>query len=170
MVLRTPIARQYWQVSELEQHIQVTIEPARRVRQAALWDSAPVPEGSRLKPTTPDACTRFVPRPYARYVTSERTIARRFNVPLNFALPASSPGRGVPVPGNESEPLARLAAALADTGAKRLVVLGDFWHARAGRTGRLTAALAEWRAARPAVRIDLIRGNHESRQTNRVAT
>jgi dienelactone hydrolase len=60
-----PIARQHRQVSELEQHIQALIEPARRVRQAALWDSAPVPEGSKLKPTTPDAWNEAV-RPLRR--------------------------------------------------------------------------------------------------------
>ena len=57
---------------------------------------------------------------------------------------------GLPVPGGTEEPLSRLAAALADTGADRLVVLGDFWHARAGRTPRLVAELSRWkeRAAR----------------------
>lgn len=68
---------------------------------------------------------------------------------------------GLPVPGDAAGPLARLAAALADTAARRLLVLGDFWHARAGRTDRVAADLAAWRAARPDLRIDLIRGNHD---------
>jgi dienelactone hydrolase len=58
-------ARRHRQVRELEQHIQALIEPARRVRQAALWDSAPVPEGSALKPMTPAAWDEAV-RPLRR--------------------------------------------------------------------------------------------------------
>lgn len=68
---------------------------------------------------------------------------------------------GVPVPGGAEAELPRLAAALADTGAERLVVLGDFWHAREGRTPALAAELAAWRAARPGLRVELIRGNHD---------
>ena len=69
---------------------------------------------------------------------------------------------GVPVPGGSAEPLARLAIALNETGAERLVVLGDFWHARAGRTARVTGELAEWRAERPGLGVQLVRGNHDS--------
>jgi DNA ligase-associated metallophosphoesterase len=68
---------------------------------------------------------------------------------------------GVPLPGGAAEPLARLAAALDATGATRLVVLGDFWHAREGRTPAVAAELAAWRAARPWLRVDLVRGNHD---------
>jgi DNA ligase-associated metallophosphoesterase len=68
---------------------------------------------------------------------------------------------GLPVPGGATESLARLGAALDDTGAERLVVLGDFWHAREGRTPALAAELAAWRAARPGLRVELIRGNHD---------
>ncbi len=68
---------------------------------------------------------------------------------------------GVPVPGGADAALARLAAALDDTGADRLVVLGDFWHARAGRTPAVAEELAAWRAARPALRVELVRGNHD---------
>jgi DNA ligase-associated metallophosphoesterase len=68
---------------------------------------------------------------------------------------------GVPVPGDSAEALARLASALGATAAERLVVLGDFWHAREGRTGRVAAELAGWRAARPGLRVDLVRGNHD---------
>ncbi len=68
---------------------------------------------------------------------------------------------GLAVPGNADEPLARLAAELDDTRAARLVVLGDFWHARAGRTAAIAAELAAWRAARAALRVALVRGNHD---------
>lgn len=68
---------------------------------------------------------------------------------------------GLPVPGGADEPLARLAAALDDTAAGRLIVLGDFWHARPGRTAAVAAALAEWRAERPGLNVVLVRGNHD---------
>ena len=69
---------------------------------------------------------------------------------------------GVPVPGGADEPLARLAAALDDTGAERLVILGDFWHARAGRTGKLTDQLERWKAERSSLAVEMIRGNHDA--------
>jgi DNA ligase-associated metallophosphoesterase len=68
---------------------------------------------------------------------------------------------GVPVPGGAAGTLARLTAALDVTSAKRLIVLGDFWHSRDGRTPEVVAELAAWRAARLRLRIDLVRGNHD---------
>ena len=69
---------------------------------------------------------------------------------------------GVPVPGGADEALVRLAAALDDTNAERLVVLGDFWHARPGRTGPLADQLAGWKAERATLAVDLVRGNHDA--------
>lgn len=68
---------------------------------------------------------------------------------------------GVPVPGDSAEPLARLGAALDDTAAEHLFVLGDFWHAREGRTARVVDELAAWRAGRPDLLVHLVRGNHD---------
>jgi DNA ligase-associated metallophosphoesterase len=68
---------------------------------------------------------------------------------------------GVPVPGGAEEALARVAAAVSETQAERLVVLGDFWHAHAGRTGELAEQLARWKAGRPSLAVDLVRGNHD---------
>jgi DNA ligase-associated metallophosphoesterase len=79
----------------------------------------------------------------------------------HFGKAAAFRAAGVPVPGGSDESLARLAAALDQTGAERLIVLGDFWHARPGRTDRVTDELAAWRADRPGLRIDLVRGNHD---------
>ncbi len=79
----------------------------------------------------------------------------------HFGKAAAFRAAGVPVPGDPAGPLGRLAAALADTAADRLVVLGDFWHSRDGRTDGTAAALAAWRAARPGLRVDLVRGNHD---------
>lgn len=69
---------------------------------------------------------------------------------------------GVPVPGGADEPLDRLAAAVEETKAERLVVLGDFWHARPGRTDAVCDRLAAWRAERPSLAVELVRGNHDS--------
>ena len=68
---------------------------------------------------------------------------------------------GVPLPGSPSSTLARLASALEEARAERLIVLGDFWHAREGRSDEVLTELAKWRAKRPGLRIDLIRGNHD---------
>ena len=70
---------------------------------------------------------------------------------------------GVPVPrGTTAHDLARLDALLRSTGASRLVVLGDFLHAPAGRVPALDAAFRAWRAGWPALAITLVRGNHDA--------
>jgi uncharacterized protein len=69
---------------------------------------------------------------------------------------------GFPVPGGTTtEGLARLTGALERTGARRLVFLGDLFHAREGKAPRTLAALREWRARHPAVEMLLVRGNHD---------
>ena len=80
---------------------------------------------------------------------------------LHFGKADSFRAASVPVPGDAEATLARLDAALRNTAAERLVVLGDFWHAREGRTERLLDDLAEWRAARADLQIELVRGNHD---------
>ena len=57
--------------------------------------------------------------------------------------------------------LARLDACLDSTDAARLVVLGDLFHAKAGRTPAVLTAVAAWRATRPALDVLVIRGNHD---------
>lgn len=71
---------------------------------------------------------------------------------------------GVAVPrGATADDLARLAALLARTRAERLVVLGDFLHAAAGRVAALDAAVVRWRDAHRRLAITLVRGNHDTR-------
>lgn len=53
-----------------------------------------------------------------------------------------------------------LGKAVEETQARRVVVLGDLWHARGGRTEENRAALADWRAERP-VDVLLVLGNHD---------
>lgn len=80
----------------------------------------------------------------------------------HFGKAAAFRAHGLPVPGGTTEAtLARLAALLSETGARRLVFLGDFLHARAGRAPRTLDTLAAWREARPHLPILLVRGNHD---------
>ena len=70
--------------------------------------------------------------------------------------------QSLPVPGASTPvALARLDAALAATDAKRLVVLGDFWHARASRTPEVLADLADWKLRHPDLVIEIVLGNHD---------
>lgn len=69
---------------------------------------------------------------------------------------------GVPVPvGSSSKDLSRLSSLIEITGARRLVILGDFFHARTGRDDALHAAIAAWRRSHAEVRMLLVRGNHD---------
>jgi uncharacterized protein len=68
----------------------------------------------------------------------------------------------LPLPGGTtSESLARLSSALVRTGARRLILLGDFFHARSGRAARTLEAIAGWRGRHPDLPVLLVRGNHD---------
>lgn len=69
---------------------------------------------------------------------------------------------GIPVPrGTTTKGVERLERALLRTGARRLVVLGDFLHAREGRAPETLRALLEWRERHPSLELVVIRGNHD---------
>ena len=69
---------------------------------------------------------------------------------------------GLPLPGGTTtETLDRLSSALIRTDARRLILLGDFFHARAGRAARTLEAIVAWRARHPDLRVLLVRGNHD---------
>jgi DNA ligase-associated metallophosphoesterase len=71
---------------------------------------------------------------------------------------------GMPVPrGTTSATLERLSEVLRETGAQRLVFLGDFLHSRRAHAPATLAALAAWRVEHAALPITLVRGNHDSR-------
>jgi DNA ligase-associated metallophosphoesterase len=68
----------------------------------------------------------------------------------------------IPLPGGTTtEALTRLSAALDRTAARRLLLLGDFFHARAGRAARTLAAIAAWRERHKDLEVVLVRGNHD---------
>jgi DNA ligase-associated metallophosphoesterase len=71
---------------------------------------------------------------------------------------------GIPLPAGTTETnLARLGRLLDRTGAKRLLILGDFLHARAGRTDTLLEQVSGWRRSWDELAIDLLMGNHDRR-------
>jgi len=70
----------------------------------------------------------------------------------------------IPVTGGTTAgTLDRLGTAIEESGAERLVILGDLWHSRAGKEGEVLAAFAEWRVGKPGVEIALVSGNHDRR-------
>jgi len=82
---------------------------------------------------------------------------------LHWGKAAAFRSAGVPIPGGGTRrDLDRLNSAIARTGARRLVVLGDLFHARAGRVATRTLAdLRRWRGQREGLEIQLVRGNHD---------
>jgi DNA ligase-associated metallophosphoesterase len=82
----------------------------------------------------------------------------------HFGKAAAFRAAGVPVPrGTTTGSLARLDAALARTGARRIVFLGDFLHAREGREAETTRVVGEWRSRNAIIEMLLVRGNHDAR-------
>jgi len=72
----------------------------------------------------------------------------------------------MPVPhGATGGALARLSRLLEETAAERLVILGDFWHARSGITAELLEELRVWRHEHAELSIVTILGNHDRRTT-----
>lgn len=83
---------------------------------------------------------------------------------VHWGKGATFRARGIPVPpGSTARDLARLATLVAETGAERLVVLGDLVHAREGWEGDTLAAALAWRAAHAALDLVLVVGNHDAR-------
>ncbi len=69
---------------------------------------------------------------------------------------------GVPVPeGGTAKDLSRITQLLEQTGARRLVILGDLVHAKAGRQPEVLDAFATWRRSHSGIQMLLIRGNHD---------
>jgi uncharacterized protein len=81
---------------------------------------------------------------------------------LHWGKTESFQQHGIPLPaGVLADDLARLSAALALTGATRLLFLGDLVHSRQGLTPAVVQQVAAWRAQHPQVQMVLVRGNHD---------
>lgn len=69
---------------------------------------------------------------------------------------------GFPVPSGGSEKdLRRLDELIAVTSARRLIVLGDFIHAKNSHQPELSEVVSRWRQSHATVSMLLIRGNHD---------
>ena len=121
--------------------------------------AAPGRQADRLPTTIGDeAVELFAER--ALLWTRMRTL---FVADVHLGKAAAFRAGGVPVPrGSTAADLARLAALVDASGAQRLVVLGDFLHAKAGVVPALDAAFLAWRDAHPSLAITLVRGNHDA--------
>ncbi len=93
------------------------------------------------------------------YWPSEATL---FVADTHFGKSGVFRRQGLNVPtGTTEADLARLENALAETGATRLVVLGDFVHAPPAADAPWLARFAAWRARHAAIEIIVTRGNHD---------
>jgi DNA ligase-associated metallophosphoesterase len=71
---------------------------------------------------------------------------------------------GLPVPaGTTRENLARLDDLIETLQPRRLVVLGDLFHARAAYRETTLREIAAWRAKRAGLAVTLVAGNHDAR-------
>jgi len=69
---------------------------------------------------------------------------------------------GIPMPsGTTTDNVERLAAAVKATGAKRIVFLGDFLHAKASKAAPTEARFGAWREEHAQLELVLVRGNHD---------
>ena len=82
---------------------------------------------------------------------------------LHFGKAAAFRRLGQPAPaGTTKENLARLDRLIDACAPRRLIVLGDFFHARASCAPPLLDALASWRASRLGLECVVVRGNHDA--------
>lgn len=82
----------------------------------------------------------------------------------HFGKAASFRALGVFVPkGTTDAALRRLDALIARCEPESIVFLGDFLHAKEGRSAETFAAIGAWRNKHPTIDMCLVRGNHDRR-------
>lgn len=80
----------------------------------------------------------------------------------HFGKAAAFRAGGLPVSeGTTAETLARLTDIIERCATQRVVFLGDFLHARAGRSQHTFTAIREWREQYGSIEFILVRGNHD---------
>lgn len=95
----------------------------------------------------------------AAYWEEERTL---LVADVHVGKDAAFRARAVPVPlGTTASDLERLGRLLRRTGAERLIVLGDLYHAEAGMTPRTRDLFQDWRERHQRLSLMLVRGNHD---------
>lgn len=83
---------------------------------------------------------------------------------LHLGKAASFRHAGLPVPeGSSGGDLQRLERLLTQTGAARLLILGDLFHAASGCTPAVLDEFARFRRRHAGVRVVLVEGNHDRR-------
>lgn len=81
---------------------------------------------------------------------------------VHFGKAATFRSHGIPVPrGTTGENLAALDALLVSRDIEELIFLGDFLHARQAQARATLDAIRHWRRRHPALRLVLVRGNHD---------
>jgi DNA ligase-associated metallophosphoesterase len=95
----------------------------------------------------------------ALYWQAEATL---FVADLHLGKPDAFLQAGIPVPTRVTQrDLDRLCEVIHATGARRLVILGDFLHARASHSPGVAESLFAWRDQCANVEILLVNGNHD---------
>jgi DNA ligase-associated metallophosphoesterase len=81
---------------------------------------------------------------------------------LHLGKAATFRSHGIPVPeGSAQKDLARLVMLVATTCARRLLILGDLFHARSGCTDEVFAEFTSARCQFPKTEVLLVAGNHD---------
>lgn len=81
---------------------------------------------------------------------------------IHFGKAAAFRAQGIPVPrGTTAQNLAMLDLLLARYSVATIAFLGDFLHARRGRSPATLAAIQQWRDRHPTLELLLVRGNHD---------
>jgi uncharacterized protein len=97
----------------------------------------------------------------AALLSSDRTL---LIADAHFGKAVSFRKLGVPVPsGTTGETLAAIDEAVSDTGAQRIVFLGDFLHSKRSHAAGTLATIAQWRERNATLDLTLVRGNHDDR-------
>jgi DNA ligase-associated metallophosphoesterase len=82
---------------------------------------------------------------------------------IHFGKAASFRKLGVPVPGGTtSANVAALDALIAACDVRHIMFLGDFLHAKAAHADATLAVMLRWRLRHPALRLTVVRGNHDA--------
>ncbi len=86
-----------------------------------------------------------------------------FIADLHLGKAASYRKLGQPVPaGSTKDNLQRLTQLIERHAPRHIIFLGDFLHAATGRTPAVLQAMRAWRDQHAAIRMTLVRGNHDS--------
>jgi DNA ligase-associated metallophosphoesterase len=93
------------------------------------------------------------------YWPMEKTL---FLADVHFGKPESFRRLGIPAIGDTtSESLFRIERSIQETAAERLIVLGDFWHAKGGKTADVLSAISAWRLRHDSIDVQIVQGNHD---------